>query len=107
MPKRQSITKLPKDIRQELDVRLRESSYSRMIEHAEWLATKGFSISKSAVHRYAIQMRNGDRVAAAISVAIKDENTQENDGVNLMLELASLRLREHRIIAKLRELGLA
>lgn len=55
MGKRMSVTALPKEVLDELRLRLVQSNFSNYEAHSEWLASSGFSISKSAIHRYATE----------------------------------------------------
>jgi hypothetical protein len=55
MGKRMSVIALPKEVLDELRLRLMQSNFSNYEEHSTWLASKGFSISKSAIHRYATE----------------------------------------------------
>lgn len=52
MPKHQVLTTLPKGIRTELHSRLRANTGAGFVELSQWLAGKGYQISKSAIHRY-------------------------------------------------------
>jgi hypothetical protein len=52
MPKVKSITKLPANIRVELEHRLIKSGFSTFQVHSDWLESIGYGISKSAIHRY-------------------------------------------------------
>lgn len=45
-------TLLPESLKQELDSRLIQSGFSGYEALSEWLKTHGFTISKSALHRY-------------------------------------------------------
>jgi SH3-like domain-containing protein len=53
MVKRMSVATLPKEVLDELHQRLWQSRFGDFAGHAAWLESKGFSISRSAVHRYA------------------------------------------------------
>lgn len=56
MPKKSRIaTELPDDLRQELNKKLFENGFSGYEKLAEWLYEKGYDISKSSVHRYAVK----------------------------------------------------
>jgi hypothetical protein len=52
MPPRSSIFQLAEEDRAELDKRLIESGFGDYTELADWLKSKGYQVSKSAVHRY-------------------------------------------------------
>lgn len=55
MGKRMSVTTLPKEVLDELRQRLMRSNFGSYEDHAAWLKSKGFPISKSAIHRYAME----------------------------------------------------
>jgi uncharacterized protein with ATP-grasp and redox domains len=52
MPKRSSVFALAPDIKKALDRRLVVEGFKGYAELAEWLQTMGYTISKSAIHRY-------------------------------------------------------
>lgn len=53
MPRSTSINSLPAELQDQLRVRLLATGFAQFEEHSEWLRREGFSISKSAIHRYA------------------------------------------------------
>jgi hypothetical protein len=80
MPPRPSITQLPEDVRAELDRRLLSNSFSGYVALAEWLAEQGYTISKSALHRYGQQfearmaaLKLATAQAKAIAEAVADD----------------------------------
>ncbi len=102
--------KLPGELKNELDSRIRCAGYGECIETAEWLSTKGVETSKSAVHRYIKRLKGRDDVVASLSDALggSDEtSTDKKEVLELLLELGALRVKESAIIAKLNELGIA
>ena len=52
MAPRSSIEKLPEDVRRWLERALTENGFSGYVELETLLREKGYSISKSAIHRY-------------------------------------------------------
>jgi len=52
MPRRSTISQLPDNVRAELERNLVNNVFSDYHALADWLIEQGFSISKSAVHRY-------------------------------------------------------
>lgn len=52
MPVRSSVELLPEGIKTELNQRLLDAQFSGYEALAEWLSEQGFTISKSAIHRY-------------------------------------------------------
>lgn len=94
MPKPSSITQLPDAIRDELDAELVKRSFSGYAALAEWLESKGFGISKSALHRYGQDfaarveaIRKSTELAKALRAQLGDDAGALND--------ASLRLGQH------------
>lgn len=55
MAQRQSVSILPKNVLFQLHERLIDSNFGSYSEHSAWLLSLGFSISKSAIHRYGIE----------------------------------------------------
>lgn len=54
MAQRQLVSTLPKDVLSQLHQRLIDSNFGDYSGHSDWLASLGFSISKSAIHRYSL-----------------------------------------------------
>jgi hypothetical protein len=52
MPARSKVVQLPAEVRAELDARLIAGGFSGYEALAEWLSMAGYSLSKSALHRY-------------------------------------------------------
>ncbi|MGB3208669.1 MAG: DUF3486 family protein [Crinalium sp.] len=52
MPRRSSVNQLPEEFKSELDQRLISTEFSNYQGLADWLLEQGFSISRSAIHRY-------------------------------------------------------
>ena len=55
MARRTSLTQLPPDILDELHKRLVEANFGDYDSHVAWLQEHGFQISRSAIHRYAVE----------------------------------------------------
>ncbi|EKC6284937.1 phage protein Gp27 family protein [Proteus mirabilis] len=53
MARPQTVNQLPDHIKQELNKKLTENSFSGYVQLAEWLNAMGYAVSKSSVHRYA------------------------------------------------------
>lgn len=53
MPRVTTINSLPSEIQDALRQRLLTTGFGQYEEHSEWLREQGFSVSKSAIHRYA------------------------------------------------------
>jgi hypothetical protein len=88
MPKRQAVLMLPGEVREELDSRLLKGGFSGYVALAEWLETKGYEISKSAVHRYGQQLERkmaaikaSTQAAKAIAEAAPDDEDSRSAAV--------------------------
>lgn len=82
MPPRSKVLQLPEDIRRELEQKLIGGGFADYIGLSEWLADKGFEISKSALQRYGKPFE--DRMQA-LSVATSQakaivEGTPDDEG---------------------------
>jgi len=102
--------KLPSDLKNELDNKIRNTGYSECIETAEWLGSKGIDTSKSSVHRYIKRLKGKDDVIANLSGALgtsDDVSLDKKDVLELLLELGALKVKESAIINKLNALGIA
>lgn len=65
MPQRSAVSQLPEAVREELNRRLVENSFSGYEEIARWLQEIGYQISKSAVHRHGSQLESDFEEAMA------------------------------------------
>ncbi|MBW4648926.1 MAG: DUF3486 family protein [Kastovskya adunca ATA6-11-RM4] len=105
MPRRSTILQLPEEIRLDLDRRLISGGFSNYQGLAEWLNERGFSISKSAIHRYGKEFQEQldslkivTEQAKAITETVGDD---END-----LADALTRLTQQKIFKALLDLEL-
>lgn len=104
MPPRNSVEKLPTALRSQLDERLRESGYSDIRGHAEWLKEQGENVSSSSLGRYSVDLKAKDRAASSIAKDMRDDLT-DRQAVDLLMELGALRVKEKRILDRLEEIG--
>nr|WP_262376864.1 DUF3486 family protein [Pseudomonas sp. WS 5059] len=105
MPPRGFTSQLSDENRGELDRKLRASGYGDLIELATWLETTlGVKSSKSALGRYALDLKTKDRATSMIARDMRDDLTNR-EAVDLMVELGALRVKEHRILKRLEEIG--
>lgn len=108
MGQKDTVMKLPREAREELEKRIVEGR-DTLDTLIAWLRKDfaAFYVSRSAVHRYAqkitVRRRAADLIAAAAEPA---EITAKEEAIDLMLELATLRLREIKLVDKLRSLGI-
>lgn len=105
MPPRGFTSQLSDENRGELDKKLRASGYGDLVELAAWLETTlGVKSSKSALGRYALDLKTKDRATSMIARDMRDDLTSR-EAVDLMVELGALRVKEHRILKRLEEIG--
>ncbi len=83
MPARSAVGQLPEEIRDEINRRLVENSFSGYAQLAGWLRELGYQISKSALHRHGSQLEaDFDEAMAdvrrtrALAKACKDEGDE-------------------------------
>ncbi|MDF9393855.1 MULTISPECIES: phage protein Gp27 family protein [Methylococcus] len=96
MPRVKAVNKLPREIREELNARLVESGFGGYAGLSEWLASQGYSIGTSALHRHGADFKEEyenemaerrvilDTIKAAKSVAADDDGSIQdatNDAV--------------------------
>lgn len=53
MPRALSVNSLPEEVQNELRQRLLSTGFGQFDAHVEWLSSKGFTLSRSSIHRYA------------------------------------------------------
>ena len=93
MPARSKITKLPPEVKAELDRRLIGGGFADYTSLAEWLAEQGFEISRSAIHRYGQEfeeklsaLRIATEQARAITEAVGDEEGVMGDALTRLCQ---------------------
>ena len=94
MPPRPAVDKLPAEIRDELTAILVGNGFSDYAGGSEWLATKGYVIKKSALHRFGADLEaefetsmQEARRSIALARAMRDSGKADDDGV--LLDAAS------------------
>ena len=102
MPPRSKVEHLPEPIFDELKKRLVDSAFSDYRCHAEWLASQGYEIRKSAVHQFGQgfeaeleRMRLSVAEAKEVVKAVPDSENAMND--------ALMRMVQHRVYEFLRD----
>ncbi|MBW4056531.1 MAG: DUF3486 family protein [Proteobacteria bacterium] len=98
MPKISTIHKLPLDIKIEVKRRLRSQQFSQM-DITSWLNGLGYDTTKSAVNRYAMNLKVDDKT---IGVDREIMAVKGADIVALFEELAGLKARETEILMQIR-----
>lgn len=92
------IKELPISILLETKSRLRAGKQSQL-EITEWLKSKGYSVSKSALNRYSARLYGNDaRLSIDREMLIKEQKT---DLISLFEELEIIRHRESEILAQI------
>lgn len=101
---RSTVSRLPLAVQEELGARLRATGYGDYDAHVSWLAERGWTVSRSAVHRHGLALRAadsslGDQFARVAEVKAGPRRREE-----LLVELGRLRLAEMALIDRLRAL---
>lgn len=109
MGRRSELLKLPVSVRCEVDDRLRKAAYGDYVAITAWLTRNGYAVSKSAVHRYGLALRQvdagrGDQEALVAQVSRENGCTAAAIRDGLLLELGRLRYRESQILVKISQL---
>ena len=91
--KTSAINALPEDVKQELNNKLILSHFSGYEDLASWLFSKGFSISKSSVHRYGKKFKESleklqlaTEQARAVSEAAGDDENSLGDALTRLAQ---------------------
>ena len=85
MPPRSAVTQLPEDVKAELDTRLLSGGFAGYAGLAEWLGEQGFTISKSALHRYGSAFEEKTeklRVATQMSITLAEAAGDDAGAMN-------------------------
>lgn len=98
MPRRKKAAMLPVKLREALDRKLVESSFSDYRGLADWLADQGYAIGKTALHRYGKDLERRIERSRAAADAAKAWQDGVPDGAGAMEE-ATLRLALERMFA--------
>lgn len=105
MPPRSKVELLPKNVRDELDQKLRESGYRELVALSMWLhQTHGKFIGKSALGAYSLNLKAKDKAVEMVGEGMQ-EDLSDRETVGLLLELGALRVKEQRILRRLEEIG--
>ncbi|WP_095157151.1 phage protein Gp27 family protein [Pseudomonas sp. Irchel 3E13] len=105
MPPRGIVESLSDQIKLEVDQKLRATAYGELISLANWLsAAHGVKISKSALGRYSQDLKAKDRASVLVARDMRDSLT-DRQAIDLLVELGTLRIREHRILKRLEQIG--
>ncbi len=93
MPKRSTVKALPKSVKNWLDTALVDNNFSGYRELEAELKTRGYDISKSAVHRYGqalerrlAAIRTSSEAAKVISQNFSDDKDRQGEAVLKMIQ---------------------
>lgn len=105
MPRRKAVNTLGEKLKGQLDAMLRGSDYGSLVRiSGHLLSVYNVRISKSALGRYAQELKARDAVKASttheLEASLKNRTVKE-----LLAELGHLRIREHSIIKQLEQIG--
>ncbi|WP_216891579.1 phage protein Gp27 family protein [Pseudomonas putida] len=105
MPPRGIVESLSEQLKLEVDQKLRATGYGDLVALAGWLSeTHGVKVSKSALGRYSQDLKAKDRASVLLARDMRDSLT-DRQAIDLLVELGTLRIREHRILKKLEQIG--
>ncbi|NMZ13980.1 DUF3486 family protein [Pseudomonas proteolytica] len=105
MPRVSIISLLSEELRRDIDERLRNSGYGDLVAICQWLSeTHGVKISKTSMGVYSKDRKTKDRAADLMTVDVRG-GLADRQAIDLLAELGALRIREHRIINRLEEIG--
>ncbi|MDD4457662.1 MAG: DUF3486 family protein [Syntrophotalea acetylenica] len=93
-----NIEKLPLEIKIELKRRLRSGSIDQQ-DIADWIRSLGYAVSRSALSRYAVKLRQADKGLGIDREILAKQNA---DAAALFEELAYIKKREDEILAQLK-----
>lgn len=97
---RAAVEKLPKSVRHELNKRLIASAFSEFGSHTAWLKDQGYSISRSAVHRYGTRLKYESLSLG--TQQLKAQLLEETPRVKAaLLELGRIKLAEALVMERL------
>jgi len=96
---------LPLELQDELNDRIRKAGYGALESQCEWLASKGYKVSRSALGRHSQALRIaesslGDPRARLAEVKAKPASHTRR----LLMELGRLQVAQARILAQLQAL---
>ncbi len=93
MAPRSQIEQLPEDVRRWLERALTENGFSGYVELEQLLKEKGYSISKSAIHRYGQKIegrlkaiKESAEIAKLITEQVDDEGDSQSDALMRLVQ---------------------
>ncbi|HDR1101106.1 phage protein Gp27 family protein [Pasteurella multocida] len=109
MPKGSTLAPLPQEIIEELQNKIRDCKYTQNRELAEWLQSKGFNISKSALHRFSQKLKEADGYTAKSGTnelvsQINNYPFKNNQLMKLYARLGKLEYEKQEIVRQIDEL---
>lgn len=99
--------KLPEDIQNEVNRRLRVSSYGNQNELLEWLLEQGYHATKSALSRYAVALKRSDGFENKSAHDIAAESSGHaglSRADSILIELGRMKIREMELLREWNEL---
>lgn len=107
MPRKSVLLELPDDLLKEFHTLIREYKYADFKKLLEWLESKGYKSSKSAVHRYVATFKRYDGLNCnaggfAMNISLNEENG--GDLKTLFRQLGELEYRKQQILERVREI---
>jgi len=109
MARRSEVMKLPTDVREFVDAQLRGAVYGNYDGLSKQLLKRGYNVSKSALHRYGVALRqvdaaNGRQDVQVAAVSIENSAVAVGRRDGLLLELGRLAHRQAEILTEIARL---
>ncbi len=106
MARKSFVSDLPDTVLHELNDRIRAAKYGDHDTNVEWLDDLGYNSSRSAMGRYALELKKLDGhqgTAGSLALHASIESTNSSVGA-LLKELGELEYKKHQILVKLQEI---
>lgn len=106
MARKSFVSDLPDIILHELNEKIRLVKYGDHDANVEWLNDLGYNSSRSAMGRYALELKKLDGhkgTAGSLALHASIESTDSSVGA-LLKELGELEYKKHQILVKLQEI---
>lgn len=107
MARKSTMHKVPDDLRNEVNARLRKELYANQQGVRQWLADQGYDISKSSFNRYVVALKanDGNRGRSTLGLIARDADANGLTRADeILMELGRLRVREAELLDELREI---
>lgn len=105
MPRNAAVSRLPDELQEEMNDRIRKGGYGCLDTLAAWLASKGYKVSRSALGRHSQALRMADSSLGDPRARLAEVKRKPPAQVRWMLmELGRLQVAQARLLAQLQAL---